>query len=460
MSKNLLRSVILFALVAVFALSGISFADDSFEYHGYMRTGFSTNEKLYHPLNNVQATNTPAKYRLGNESNDIFIENSFVKNWKDDEGQWAKAVMMFDWHLNSTHPYGEDVPNSDSSGDPALKDSARIRQAYVQMGGFEFAKSIAVWAGLRYYHRSDVHINDFYYRDLTGYGIGVEKIDAGFAKIDFAWITSADDSQTVVDTDTDATKLGKRQQHTFDLMLDEIKLPGGSLQISADLIMIRANVEDSDDTDPDDSSTIGYYFDATYGMASFLGIGKGFFKVVGQYAMGAGTGGAWLGDSGFGKLGHRLWGHPNDVDASAYRVLLWGTYEVSENISLLPVFIYENASGYWRWDNSDDDVERTWMSAGLRLKYNINRSFAVQFEIGYDACDGTDANGAEFDSTVMKYTIAPTFTFDTGFWTRPEIRLYATYATWDKNDGMANSSDFNADDESAMQFGAQAEAWW
>src|SRR5437016_3121772 len=42
------------------------------------------------------------------------------------------------------------------------------------------------WIGKRYYQRNDIHINDFFYWNNSGDGAGVEAIDLGFAKLDYA----------------------------------------------------------------------------------------------------------------------------------------------------------------------------------------------------------------------------------------------------------------------------------
>ncbi len=43
-----------------------------------------------------------------------------------------------------------------------------------------------LWAGKRFYQRHDVHLNDFYYWDISGPGAGVENIDVGVGKLSFA----------------------------------------------------------------------------------------------------------------------------------------------------------------------------------------------------------------------------------------------------------------------------------
>ena len=63
--------------------------------------------------------------------------------------------------------------------------------------------------------------------------------------------------------------------------------------------------------------------------------------------------------------------------------------------------------------------------------------------------------------TLNKGTIAVAFSPNTDFWTRPEFRIYATRASWNKAAADANAGTFGANGRrSATVFGIQMEAWW
>ncbi|MDF4881362.1 carbohydrate porin, partial [Vibrio parahaemolyticus] len=54
--------------------------------------------------------------------------------------------------------------------------------------------------------------------------------------------------------------------------------------------------------------------------------------------------------------------------------------------------------------------------------------------------------------------VAQAWSAGSSFWARPEIRVYASYLTADKED---NSNTFdNGRSDDTFQFGVQAEAWW
>ena len=68
----------------------------------------------------------------------------------------------------------------------------------------------------------DIHINDFYYLDMSGYGAGIQDVPLGsFSKLSAAWIGgSVDDYQT---------DHGRVAKQNLDLRLTDIKVPLGKL---------------------------------------------------------------------------------------------------------------------------------------------------------------------------------------------------------------------------------------
>lgn len=72
--------------------------------------------------------------------------------------------------------------------------------------------------------------------------------------------------------------------------------------------------------------------------------------------------------------------------------------------------------------------------------------------------DFVDADWMDDSATMHKFTVAPTITPGSGFWAKPEIRAYVTYASWSE-EGQAGGSVF-ANETSGMIYGVQMEAWW
>ncbi|MCD2345060.1 carbohydrate porin, partial [Ideonella azotifigens] len=95
-------------------------------------------------------------------------------------------------------------------------------------------------------------------------------------------------------------------------------------------------------------------------------------------------------------------------------------------------------------------------SVGGRMSYAITKNFKMVGELGYSQYkvdDGSDT------AHLTKLTIAPTLSTGPDFWNRPELRLYATFAKWNKAAGNVTGQTAFDDKTSGNSFGAQIE-WW
>ncbi|GAK55978.1 porin LamB type [Candidatus Vecturithrix granuli] len=71
-----------------------------------------------------------------------------------------------------------------------------------------------------------------------------------------------------------------------------------------------------------------------------------------------------------------------------------------------------------------------------------------------------DAESEDETCTLHKFTIAPTITVGSGFWARPELRAFVTYASWnDEYEGRIGGTPF-ADETRGMIYDVQMETWW
>jgi sucrose porin len=69
----------------------------------------------------------------------------------------------------------------------------------------------------------------------------------------------------------------------------------------------------------------------------------------------------------------------------------------------------------------------------------------MQYEVGYEYLDDENYKGVNGKGKggLTKVTVAPTLTFDSGYWSRPQLRFFVTYAKWDK--GVSDALDGNYD---------------
>ena len=164
-----------------------------------------------------KAPGAGAKYRLGNEA-DTYGEIGLTHNWlrQDDPllAPYVRTTVMLSYSTGENFSY-------DSLNNQAQGNDIALRQAYVEAGNvFESLPDIRFWAGQRYYRRHDIHINDFYYLDMSGYGGGVEDVPLGdFGKLALAWIGGSVDNYV--------TDNGDVAKQNIDLRLYDINVPLG-----------------------------------------------------------------------------------------------------------------------------------------------------------------------------------------------------------------------------------------
>ena len=112
----------------------------------------------------------------------------------------------------------------------------------------------------------------------------------------------------------------------------------------------------------------------------------------------------------------------------------------------------------------DNPKGKDWLGITVRPQYNFTRNLALQVEGAYGT--GYTWGG---DGSVMKLTVAPTITLDnTSFWTRPQLRAFATYASWDSKFKAADVTGWNPitsdptlkTEKSGFTYGVQMESWF
>lgn len=370
-------------------------AQGGFSFHGYARTGILVNSDNNRENGTFWVPEAWRTYRLGNET-DTFIENTFEKKWTMDDGSYAKVHFLY------CH---QSYPNGAGWDPPAASDTTEffMRESYAEIGNLPELGNLTFWAGQRYYRRDDVHINDFYWKDFSGLGAGVQGINVGDAKLDVALMFHGSNYLT--------------QQLIFTLT--GINIGPGNLEVDF------LPTFQQDDNAGDSGSGIGLA--AKYGMGNFFGLSEG-SSMVGLYY---GNKLAW----------NPTWFAPQDNiadvdDATLLRVVASGVSQITEDFEVQPLLLYQKA------ENSNWNMDATWTSIGCRPVYHFNKNFALQFEVGYDS---TEKNNIENSGT--KFTIAPTITLGKGFYTRPQVRFFVN--RFDPKNG-----------DSYNTYGVQFEAWW
>lgn len=388
-----------------------------------------------------QATGAQSKYRLGNECETYAELKLGQEVWKEGD-----KSFYFDTNV----AYSVSQQNDWESTSPAF------REANVQGKNLiDALPGSTIWAGKRFYQRHDVHMIDFYYWDISGPGAGIENIDLGFGKLSLAATRSSEAGGSATFADRDA--LGNRiydnlvPNDVFDVRLAQMQVnEGGTLEFGVDYG--HTNIPDDYYLQPG-ASKDGWMFTAEHTQSML----KGFNKFVLQYATDSMT------SNGKG----RPEGGSINNNGDMWRVLDHGAISLGDSWDLMYVGMYQDI-------NLDNNNGTKWWTVGVRPMYKWTPIMSTLLEVGYD-----NVKSQKTDDTNSQYkiTLAQQWQAGDSIWSRPAIRVFATYAKWDEKWGYANSDSgagydsgvaysdtsaktFSRGDSDEWTFGAQMEIWW
>nr|WP_114192452.1 maltoporin [Edaphovirga cremea] len=427
-----LRKVPLALAVAAGVLSSQAMAVD---FHGYARSGIgwtgSGGEQQC-----FQATGAQSKYRLGNECETYAELKLGQELWKEGD-----KSFYFDTNV----AYSVSQQNDWEATDPAF------REANVQGKNLiEWLPGSTIWAGKRFYQRHDVHMIDFYYWDISGPGAGLENIDLGFGKLSLAATRNTESGGSYGFIREPGDTGDKTANDVYDVRLGGLQLnPGGTLELGVDYG--RANERDDFVLD-DDASKDGVMLTAEHTQSIY----SGYNKFVVQYATDSMTS---------YNSGHSEGASVNN-NGNMIRVLDHGAIDFNDTWGLMYVAMYQDI-------DRDNNNGTTWYTVGVRPMYKWTPIMSTFLEAGYDNVKSQqtgDRNGQ------YKITLAQQWQAGNSIWSRPAIRIFATYANWDEKWGYATDDDtgytsgtayndtsthtFSRGNNDEFTFGAQMEVWW
>jgi maltoporin len=409
--------------LATVALSASSAS--ALEFHGYFRTGIASSleggsESCF------QLPGAGAKYRLGNEC-ETYGEVQFDEDvFKGDGGAEFKVHSMFGFKTGGGLDF-EELGDNDLQSD---KNEFALRQLWGEATGIFGGglRESRVWLGKRYYQRHDIHINDFFYWNNSGPGVGWENIDLGLGKLSVAI------RRDKVDSDETTTVT---QMQSFDVRLGNIRVnPNGALEVGVDL-------RRADDSDAGPKLEDGFAVTVQHFQDKLLG---GFNKLAFQWGTDAGI--------GFGAPQFI----PDGAGADRWRVveqLTWNVGNLTGQVAAL-------------WEHTEVDAavgpdpEQDWYSIGVRPIFHFSNYFNIALEYGFDMVDPKNVPAAG-TSNLHKITLAPQISAGNKFFSRPVFRFYVTHAIWDGDaqaQGIFPVGNPFADDKDGTVIGFQFESWW
>lgn len=386
-----------------------------------------------------------AKYRLGNEAEN-YGELAFAKTFFPSGLLSSKAstandpVARVNLRLAFYNPY-------DNYGSAADTDFS-VPEVWGSIGnvlpGMPEAK---FWAGNRFYRRHDIHINDFYFWDMSGGGGGIEDVPLGPGKFAFAWI--GDGAESAIYNDivvADPVNVAGFSKTSFDFRWYDWPFGGGAKGELGFAYSRSESGVDSAGMQAEDAD--GFSVSLVRTKEDFCDM-ESLHKTSLQFGMGP----AKTFSTGFENFTTPLgtFIRPDPEESWRGRITDQWVLKPWEHFSIGSALVYQYT------EFGDNAPYQHWASAGIRPIWHINDVFSVAFEPGVDWVSGT-ASG--HSGMLGKFTIAPQVSLGDEFFSRPVLRAFLTYAAWADNlEGAVGGADYAMDTE-GWSWGVQMESWW
>lgn len=396
---------------------------------GYLRAGVGVSDG-----NTQSCFKTPgagAKYRLGNEC-EVYGRASVYYRRYSSAGD------------NAPYIHAEVQPEFNGAyGDPVT--FQRIAQAYVEAVN-QAGSAAKFWVGRRYYKRRDIHINDYFYMNLKGDGLGVRDIPLGFGDLNLTYLQFHETPLTAGIATSNKVALRNYEIGLYNIPAN----PGGTLLFD----LRRAQIEGDSFITSGGPLTVhdaeGWAFTAEHRQQGILG---GTNNIALQFGQGAARS-AWNTPTESASALARLNTSANaDALAAAetWRVVDSHLYEGAK-WAMQSAFIWEKRD-HARFDGTDS----TWISIGARPMRYLTEHWRLVGELGYDRVIN---HSAASDGSVRKTTIAAEWAPRTAFLSRPAVRFYVTQASWSASlRGQVGAPEYSTATR-GWNAGMQLETWW
>jgi len=372
------------------------------DWSGYMRGGPAATTVSGESRQCYGLAGPGLKYRLGNEC-DFYGEFQLAQAMKAD-GVDYNAVLM-------TNYYSPQTESNNNYG---------IELAYVEMKGIDFAPQTLFWMGKRR-DRDDVHIVDTFFTNVSGVGAGFNNVDLGGAKFGFSGYKN--DSQNVHDGIPNGSNGGARLHADFyDIGVN----PDGKLRVMG--------TYSKGDSQGGTKGGSGYGINIEHTQDKFLGLGGGNHIWV-QYAQGT-TG-----------LNQSFNGFTTPSSTKSWRFVESPTWQVGA--------FGGQALAMYQHDESASGKTNSW-TVGGRGSYAMSKNVKFLTEIGYSA---KKPEGGDTEN-LTKITVGPALSTGPDFWKRPELRLYVTYADFNKAAALDPANGLPVNKTNGVSYGAQVEIWF
>ncbi len=443
-------TITLFCLIAAMTCSAQTlFETDTYKFKtsGYLRTGFGNSEGGTTQAH-FQMPGALNKYSLGNQA-DTYGELEFDYTHYLDKGK-TKSIDVV-WMTSIYEDFGTEKHMSYNF----------TEQLYVRFNNL-FGADESIWVGDRFYDRRAVHMLDRQWINpgQKGFGAGIENFINRDSDEDLKFAVWQFKDKGV--TSYKNGRVGDLTAYTFDVRwINKPISPTTNLNFALNYSYRAPN------------NDLGYEGKDGYGVMGWIDYAKE--HVTNTTAVLFRQGANVSIDHWSGMSQKENPGNDNIVMndlSSAY------TLEINNN------FLYDNLDNFavnvivmlqardygtspYRWvDGKHEYLAHRgnmfyWASAGARAMYyitdNLRPSLEYTYEYGHN--DQLGAMGS-----LCKLTFTPELSLHKGFYDRPVLRPFVTYAWWgDGLEGFVGSTPLGApygDNTSGFTYGLQFEIWW
>lgn len=381
---------------------------DGLAVHGYVRAGAGSVAGGDGRQACFALPGAGAKYRLGNECETYGeVSAGYTLAPADGRPGW-RYLLMVNAAGRGEHGLGNVAAAAGNIGRPNQNWLALDLPA----GGNGLLDGAHVWLGRRFYRREDVHINDFFYWNNSGRGVGIEDVAVGSAKFAYALRRDEGDGPTASDG---------RRVLSHDWRLYGLKNGNdGELSLGVDYKRAQGGAAGS--------GLDGYWLNALYVQDRGA---RGFNKLAVQYGRGAGA----------GVNGHAV----NSSNNSAWtrRLVEQFMFQPRPALSGMVTAIYQDAV-------DSAGAKTRWWSLGARPIVHFDRHWNFATEIGHDR---VRADTDRATRQLTKLTFALQYSAEGGFFARPVLRLFATRAWW--NGAAQAAADAGSTLSASGEFGSR-----
>jgi len=489
----------------------------NFTFNVYMRAGALMNGNGGAGSFNFEVPDNPGgRFRLGNE-NDFYTELSFNQaHILGDSPDVADVSFRTTPNFFTHGIFHESFLTTNNSGFSSGSDfNIGMREGFVEMKNvFKSAPEITFWAGQRFYDRYNIDPNDWFWLDTSGFGIGAYNIHLGPGNLYVAWIMANHDTINLLGDAGQFNNVGDPLEQTIDIRYKDIDIGFGKLSligignyIKGGVVTPAAGATFTDINGATD--TVNVNSSDAYGIGGGLiwqyDFGnKSYLRVFSLWGYGATNFGAE-------NLGNQIGAFETNVNNALLGRSASNVKETAPGVFQGSVNPYPESSDYrsgfefvWNpsnrfsmdfwgyWDHSNQgfqmigtnaagDVKnanatRNLYGAGFRPVFWLSDNFAIQGQAGYNYVDnvrgysGTNAFGRGGSFGI--FTIAPTIKPAGGYFTRPELRVFATYSIWSSSlkgtttpigeggNTSGASAPYNHGQNQGWLLGSQMEIWF